>query len=519
MDFRSLTAGGRHRADELTAEWLGPLVERFPVKFFWFLQHGYKPHIWQALFHGANLNGTLRRFRHLVAGRRGGKTLSAAWDVLFYALHPDEFHRDAHGVESSRPLWIWGLAKDYKVGRPSLLTFIEVIRQVGLIKGKDYEYNKTEKVFQFFAGDGETLLSMVEFRSADDPQSLRGAGLDILWIDESAFIPNEDAWKIVYPALTDKNGLLITTTTPNGKNWFYEQFFTEKAKNDEHQFRVEYTSLDNPYFPRSQWEYALENYHPVMFKQEFMAAFDAMAGVSLQGDWLKYYTLGNPDIQADEIGVPKSQDDGSGRFRYDLDLYMGIDPAISLSETADYFAMALVGVTKDKTQVYLLEYYVDRIAFPDQLDKIREWFLKYRPQFIGIESNAYQRALLQMTQRMDGIPNVLAVMSKSKKEERILGLGPMFKTGRVRIRKTHGEFIDQWVSYDPAQKHQHDDLLDAVEIALGTAGVLLPIRPDESLFGEDRKPRSLDEEAWFAVRRALNKDNDQVYDPELGIDA
>jgi hypothetical protein len=26
-----------------------------------------------------------------------------------------------------------------------------------------------------------------------------------------------------------------------------------------------------------------------MFRQEFMAAFDAMAGVALQGDWLRYY--------------------------------------------------------------------------------------------------------------------------------------------------------------------------------------------------------------------------------------
>lgn len=459
----------------------------------------------------------LTRFRHLVAGRRGGKTLSAAWEVLFYALHPEEFHRDAHGVDSARPLWIWALAKDNTLGRPSLNTFIEVIRQTGLIRDKDYRYNKTEKVFEFYRG--EELLSTVEFRSADDPQRLRGAGLDILWIDESAFIPTGEAWGVVFPALADKNGVVITTTTPNGKNWFYEEFFSEEALNDGHQFRVEYTSIDNPYFPRAQWEYALKRYHPVLFKQEFMAAFDAMAGIALQGDWLKYFTLGNPDIQNDEIGVPKSQDDGSGRFRYDLDLFLGIDPAISLREDADYFAMALVGLTKDRTQAYLLEYYVDRITFPDQLDKIREWFLKYRPQLIGIEANAYQRALLQMTSRMEGLPNVVAVVSKSKKEERILGLGPLFKTGRVRIRRAHGEFIDQWVSYDPALKHQHDDLLDAVEIALGTAGVLLPVRPDTSLFGEDRKPTSLDEEAWFAVRRSLNKNKDQVYDPELGIDA
>ena len=515
MNFRSLTAGGRHRADDLTAEFLGPLVERYPVKFYWFLKQGYKPHIWQALFHGASNGDNLTRFRHLVAGRRGGKTLSAAWEVLFYALHPEEFHHDAHGINSSRPLWIWALAKDNTLGRASLNTFIEVVRQAGLVRDKDYRYNKTEKVFEFYRG--EDILSTVEFRSADDPQRLRGAGLDILWIDESAFIPNREAWDVVFPALADKNGVVITTTTPNGKNWFYEMFFTPKSFEDEHQFRVEYTSIDNPYFPRKQWEYALENYHPVMFKQEFMAAFDAMAGVALQGDWLLYYVLGNPDIQSGDIGVPRKPDNGTGQIRYDLDLFIGVDPAISIRDDADDFAMALVGISKDG-QAYLLDYFLAHITFPEQLDKIREWYLKYRPQMIGVESNAYQRALLQMTQRMEGIPNAVAVISKSKKEERILGLGPLFKTGRVRIRKTMAEFIDQWVSYDPQQKNQHDDLLDAVEIALGTAGWIRPIAPDVSLFEEDRRPRTLDEEAWFAVRAALNT-NKQAYDPELGADA
>jgi predicted phage terminase large subunit-like protein len=447
----------------------------------------------------------------LVAGRRGGKTLSAAWEVLFYALHPKEFNLDAHGKVIDRPLHVWALAKDYRVGRPSLTTFLEVIRQCNLVKDRDYRYNRTEKIFEFY-GPNEELLSVVEFRSADDPQSLRGAGLDILWIDESAFIPNKEAWDVVFPALTDREGLVITTTTPNGKNWFWETFFSGKSLDDETQFRVEYTSIDNPYFPRKMWEYALENYHPIMFRQEFMAAFDAMAGVALQGDWLKFYVIGNPDIQTEDLGLPKERD---GKLA--LDLFIGVDPAISLSDTADSFAMALVGVTHDHSQAFLLEYYVDKITFPDQLDKIREWFLKYRPQLIGIESNAYQRALLQMTARMEGLPNIVGIMSKSKKEERILGLGPLFKNGKVRINRKHMDFIDQWVSFDPAKKNQHDDLLDAVEIALGAAGVLMPIRPDVSLFGGDRRDESLEGLAWDHLRNFRGKE--RAYDPDLGADA
>lgn len=498
----------------LTNEWLPDLVARHPVKYLWFLQHGYSPHIWQSLFHSAQTGDILTRFRHLVAGRRGGKTLSAAWEVLFYALHPEEFHRDAHGSESQRPLWIWALAKDYKIGRPSLLTFLEVIRQVGLVRDRDYRFNKTEKVFEFYRG--EDLIAVVEFKSADDPQNLRGAGLDILWIDESAFITSRDAWDVVFPALADRVGLVITTTTPNGKNWFWQTFWSADALADETQFRVEYTSIDNPYFPRSQWEYALKNYHPVMFRQEFMAAFDAMAGVALQGDWLKFYVIGKPDIQTEDIGLPRVKDE-SGELRNALRVFIGIDPAISLADDADHFAMSVVGLSKDGDQAFLLDYFYDRISFPDQLDKIREWFLKWRPEIIGIESNAYQAALVQMTARMDGLPPIVPVFSKSKKEERIMGLGPIFKIGKVRIQRRHATFIDQWVSFDPSKKNQDDDLLDAVEIGLGAAGVLLPQSPLESLFGQHGDTQTLEEIAWQQVLASKNRD--QAYDPELGIEA
>jgi predicted phage terminase large subunit-like protein len=516
VDFRSLRAGGRDSGTKLEKRWRAELLERHPYKMFWFLQRGYQPHIWQALFHGATHKGKLNMFRHLVAGRRGGKTLSAAWEVLFYAMNPSEFHRDAHGEESTKPLWIWALAKDHKLGNPSLMTFIEVIRQAGLIKGQDYEYNKTEKVFEFF-GPGGMPLARVEFKSADDPQNLRGAGLDILWIDESAFIPTREAWDVVFPALADKEGIVITTTTPNGKNWFWAEFWSEQAKADPNNFRVEYTSIDNPWFSKARWLWALEHYHPVMFRQEFLAAFDAMAGVSLNGDWLKFFVDGTPDIQSDDVGIPRYQAE-NGQWVYDLDLYIGVDPAISLHDEADSFAMALIGVTKDRSQAFLLDYYLDRIPITEQVEKIHEWHLRYRVDFISIESIAYQQALAQMVTRLAGMPPVQAVVSQTKKKnDRLMQLGPVFRRGVVRIRRSHKDFIDQWVSFDYEQKNNRDDLLDAVELALSAAGVLMPIVPIWDQDTNDLRGNSLEQEAWLQILR--NRDKKQVFDPELGSQA
>lgn len=505
--YKSVTAGGTDTIEKIEKP-LRDALERFPVKFYWFLQQGYTPHVWQMLFHGAQTDEKITRFRHLVAGRRGGKTLSAAWEVLFYCLHPAEFHRDAHGVDSERPLWVWALAKDHTTGRPSLLTFLEVIQQAGLYKDRDYRYNKTEKTIEFIESG-----TLVEFKTADDPQSLRGAGLDFLWIDEGAFVRNNEAWNVVRPALSDKLGRVITTTTPMGKNWYFDEFWSEKALEDPNQFRVEYTSIDNPFFASEEWDYAKTHMHPVVFKREYMASFDAMSGVELDGEWLKYYVVGEGAVTGSPEDIRLTPKNGKHALR----TYIGIDPAISLADNADHFAMALVGVAEDNSFIYLLETFKGRIPFPEQLAKISEWNLRYRPQFIGIESNAFQRALEQQAQRLSDFPPVIPVFNKAKKVERIMGMAPLFKIGKVRIHRTQHDFIDEWVSYDSTIKNPKDDMLDAVEIALGVAGVLLPpmqSEPTRTTFLGTEAPLSIDEEARAQIRRLGSPVG--VYDDELG---
>jgi hypothetical protein len=72
------------------------------------------------------------------------------------------------------------------------------------------------------------------------------------------------------------------------------------------------------------------------------------------------------------------------------------------------------------------------------------------------------------------MPPVAQVMTKGKKHERILAMAPFFKTGRIRIHRRHTDFVQQWISYDSSLKNPKDDLLDATEIALGLAGIILP---------------------------------------------
>ena len=449
---------------------------RFPEKMGWFLSHGYVPHYYQTLFHTNHNEDTLTRFRHLVAGRRGGKTLSAAWEVLFYCLYPEQFHMDARGNKDNSPLWVWATSKDYKVLRPALLTLRKVITEAGMSIGKDVKENRGAMTFEFPNG------SLIEFKSSDDPQSLRGAGLDILWMDEAAFIRSEEPWQVMRPALSDKEGMLITTTTPDGKNWFYDEFWSKDAMSDPNQGRVEYRSIDNPYFPKTEWEYTKQRYHPLLFAQEYMAAFDSMAGRDLAGDWLKYYT---------EDDLPREVDGQLEKMR----TYIGVDPAVSMSGRGDRFVISVVAVSK-ANDVFLLDQYAAKIPFADQLEKIQEYHLRYKPDIIGIESNAYQAALVQQAERLPSMPPIVPIFAKGKKFERIMAMSPLFRIGKVRIKAEHKDFIDEWINYDASVSNPKDDCLDSVEIALRTAGALL----GESFFDDPVKP-SGDLPEWVLMDR------------------
>lgn len=486
-----------------------PCISSYPHKFLWFHQNGYDPHLWQLLFHGAQYDDKrIMRMRHLAAGRRGGKTKSAAWEIGYYSQHPEAYWRDAHGIDCADPLWIWVIAKSYKLVRVALLEYLKVLRACGLKKNRDFYWNKSEGVIEFLDG------TMVEFRTADDPDNLRGPGLHLLWIEESAMLPNDEAWNVIRPALSDKRGLLITTTTPKGKNWLWEEFW-KKAEADPNQCRIEYTSIDNPHFAREEWEYARAYYHPLMFKQEYMGEFEAMAGVALSGEWLHYYVLGKDVAFQDEDDIRLVPVDG----KLNLRTYMAVDPATG--EGKDDFAMSLIGVDESLGQAYLIKTFKEKIPFPDQVDLIAEWATKYRPMYIGVESNAYQRVLAQQTMRLPGLPNIVPVFTtgrdKDSKKKRILAMSPLFKTGRIRIHRSQRDFIDQWISYDPELSKPKDDLLDATEIALNLAGILLPRDLDAENFDPGDRTHTLQEEAESHLTLLTNKAS-RMWDDELGAE-
>ena len=57
--------------------------------------------------------------------------------------------------------------------------------------------------------------------------------------------------------------------------------------------------------------------------------------------------------------------------------------------------------------------------------------------------------------------------------EWVLADRPLFRIGKVRIKREHRDFIDEWINYDASLSRPKDVCLDSVEIALRCAGALI----------------------------------------------
>lgn len=127
--------------------------------------------------------------------------------------------------------------------------------------------------------DPDLPPSRIILKGADNPDSLRGVSLCGCVMDEYAFMSKgkELYETIIRPALADRNGWAVFISTPNGVvNHFYE--LVKIALDDETRYFFSHaTALDNPHFPKGEFDEAKDQYEKEgrldEFNQEWMAEF------------------------------------------------------------------------------------------------------------------------------------------------------------------------------------------------------------------------------------------------------
>jgi len=225
---------------------------------------GYTPHAGQAAFH--NLGA---RFAVVLAGTRGGKTYAAAREFLRRAYADLEIKK--------RPVHYWCVAPTYAIGKTQMR---ELFAAVGGETGKF--------VSSWLRSERELVLKdhiLIEFKTAERPEALVGVGLDGLWIDEAARLKREAWLGGLRMRLSDRRGWAIFSTTPLGRNWFFEEIVRraqpDSAIHDPQYGLVRFRTADNTAVPglAEEVEHARRTLPERYFKREYEADLTTFAGM------------------------------------------------------------------------------------------------------------------------------------------------------------------------------------------------------------------------------------------------
>jgi phage terminase large subunit-like protein len=155
--------------------------------------------------------------------------------------------------------------------------------------------------------------------------------------------------------------------------------------------------------------------------------------------------------QVDEEDIPDA-----------LQIFMGVDLAISQKDTADHFAIVVIG--QDSTdRRYVLDYYDGQLRFNAQTAKIIEFYEKWEPIRAAIETNAYQDAQYQSLKDDDKDIRLMPVIQDTDKIARAWKLSALFEDKRMYFKKNMGLLIEQLVLFP---NFRYKDLFDALDLAV-----------------------------------------------------
>lgn len=167
-----------------------------------------------------------KKHKLVVCGRRSGKTQMLAGEIIRGAmlkLYPRQIV----------------IAPIYK---QAMIVYHKIIELMG---------RKVETYIEQLVKSPQPKIifrnkSIVDFGSADNPNSLRGEAYDRVLKDESAFI-KEDANKVIRPLTFDTGAPEWDTTTPFGKGELWERWNRGISGRDPDIGCFHYNYKDNPY--------------------------------------------------------------------------------------------------------------------------------------------------------------------------------------------------------------------------------------------------------------------------------
>lgn len=379
------------------------------------------------------------RFKVLACGRRWGKTRLGALLCVTTAL------------KGGRAWWV---APSYPMASIGWRLTKRLSNQIPGVNKRE-----VDRLIDYPSG------GMIQVKSADNPDSLRGEGLDFLAMDECAFI-KEAAWaEALRPALSDRMGHALFISTPKGRNWFWRLWQAgqdpstssgqaSSAGSGWQSWR--FPTSENPYIADEEIEVARQNLPERIFAQEYLAEFVEDAG-----------SIFRRVMDAATATAQDSRVEGH-------DYVMGVD----WGKHNDFTVIAVID-THDNSLVYMDRF--NQIDYQVQIGRLRALCEKFEPDSIIAERNAMGEPLIEQLQR-EGLPVQAFVTTNASKTEAIDALGLAFERGDIKILPD-SVLIAELQAYEmerlpsgllrySAPEGMHDDTVMA--LALGWQAIAAP---------------------------------------------
>jgi phage terminase large subunit-like protein len=320
------------------------------------------------------------RFVTLAAGRRWGKTRLGVNECLDVA---------------SRGGRAWWVSPSYKTSEVGWRPLRQIARR---LPGADIRL--VDRMVTLPGG------GFVAVRSADNPDSLRGEGLDFCVMDECAFMKKEAWTEAIRPSLSDRQGKALFISTPRGRNWFWENYQHGLAGN-EGWASFSFPTSSNPYIAETEIEAAKRDLPELIFRQEYLAEFIDDEG--------SVFRRVQEAIRTEMIDQPVK----------DRQYIAGVDVAASV----DYTVISVMDV-QSKNLVYKDRF--NRVDYNVLEDRLESVYKRFKMDLMKIEANSIGQGVIDhlRNRNMNIIP---FTTTNATKQTIITNLQSAFEHGEIGI--------------------------------------------------------------------------------------
>jgi predicted phage terminase large subunit-like protein len=306
-----------------------------------------------------------------------------------------------------------------------------------------------EKTVMVTGVDGSITSAHFDVIYGDDLVTLKNSRTDT-----GRFKTHQWFYTTLMPCITDSSTKFRVLGTKYHPDDLYNHLMTNDPKFRDH---VQIIPALNPV--------TLESNNPDRFQtQELLDLQESMGRIYFASQYLQNAS-GVQGTVFDERFFRHTE-----RVPQDLIKFSGVDLAIGEDRSAAKFAIVTIGISRRTLDIYVIDYYTNRLSLKQQDEHILSHYEKHEPIAVGIEANAFQVSKVQSLRRSEETSHIPAIPIYTDKDKLTRGekLAVRYERGEIWHLKAHknGELEEQELNF-PNMKLK--DLVDALDIAIRTA--------------------------------------------------